>query len=99
VYPPPGIACTTSRESSKDAKRFQALSIGLSVAGVAEVFSEAAARYVPLFTGVPGRCILRSSHVRSSKKFVALARSLRPLGPSSRFSIYTEAHHDPSHPC
>src|SRR5215204_4792572 len=69
VYPPPGIGCTTSRESSKDAKRFQAPSIGPSVPGVAEVFSEAPACYVPLFTLVRGRGILRSSHVRSSRKF------------------------------
>src|SRR5829696_7896010 len=31
VYPPPGIGCTTSRESSKDAQRFQARFIGPSV--------------------------------------------------------------------
>src|SRR5215212_4529527 len=37
VYPPPGFACTTSREGSKDAERFQAPFIGPSVPRLARV--------------------------------------------------------------
>jgi hypothetical protein len=43
VYPPPGFACTTSREGSKDADRFQALYRPEHAVPLTKVFSEALA--------------------------------------------------------
>src|SRR5829696_2228774 len=57
VYPPPGIACTTNRESSKNEERFHARFIGPSVLRLAKVFSEAPSSFRFLFSGVRGETV------------------------------------------
>src|SRR5215204_6093202 len=75
VYPPPGIGCTTSRESSKDAARFQAHFIGPSVLRLANSSAKlrpASGSYSPecvegVFYEVRRHGVLRSSQKKNRK--------------------------------